>query len=434
MCAIVIQTIYSLICKLRYVEDQNPWWNNEEDPILDIWDRTPIKWKPSILEEIDIEQKGLHFLIGPRQVGKTTSLKLLIREQLKRRDNRSVFYFSCDEILDHQELGEILDTYLSIRNEEKIKGSLIILNEITYVDNWWRSINSRIDRGLFLEDVLIVIGSTSLDLLGHVETFPGRRGKGKDHFMHPLSFSEFCDIHLKKGPIKGSIDNVQSNSIRNKVHSDKLKNLWKRYLATGGFPRPIIDEYVSGIVSYETGRSFLNWMKGDWNKAGKNDPYMKEVIRYLIRARGSPISYNSLSTQTSLKSPHTARSYIDVLKGMFVVNILELITADGRVDHKKNRKVHFTDPYVYHSLSKYINEEIDQAWLIEGTSASLIGRDNGPYYFRNGTESDIVILRGNDQIGFEITRGVKKWRKPWHLKEAYKLDRNNIHLFLASIR
>lgn len=57
----------------------------------------------------------LYFLVGPRQVGKTTALKIFIYEQLKVRDPKSIFYYSCDELSDCRELGEVLDAFLSAR-------------------------------------------------------------------------------------------------------------------------------------------------------------------------------------------------------------------------------------------------------------------------------------------------------------------------------
>lgn len=54
--------------------------------------------------------------MGPRQVGKTTVLKILVHDLLKQRDPRSVFYYSCNELSDYRELGEVLDNYFSAKN------------------------------------------------------------------------------------------------------------------------------------------------------------------------------------------------------------------------------------------------------------------------------------------------------------------------------
>lgn len=415
------------------MDGQNPWWRGEEDPHLEQWKNSSIKWVPTLLEDLSTDGFALHFMIGPRQVGKTTMVKLLVQRELKHRDPRSIFYYSCDELVNHSELGEVLDSYLSMKDEIGIESSLILLDEITFVDGWWRAVKARIDRGIFRNDTLIVTGSASMELLDHVDTFPGRRGKGKDLFMHPLSFSEYCRLIGNVDVATGGIGELKGNAARNRIHAEHLETLWKRYLITGGFPRPIIDHYSVGKVSEITKRTFIDWLKGDWAKAGNSDSYMKEVIRYIFRARGTPVSWNSISSETSMNSPHTARKYVEVLRDIFAVNTLDLISADGRINYRKNRKIHISDPFVYNVLSGYVNEKVDDGWLVEGAAASLLGRGREACYFKNGTESDVVVLDDRKQIGFEIKKGIRSWRRPWHLKEAYLLDRENIHLYMASI-
>lgn len=55
-----------------------------------------IRWVPSWIEEISLKPFSLNFVIGPRQVGKTTGLKILISKLLENRDPKEVVYFNCD--------------------------------------------------------------------------------------------------------------------------------------------------------------------------------------------------------------------------------------------------------------------------------------------------------------------------------------------------
>ena len=70
--------------------------------------------------------------------------------------------------------------------------------------------------------------------------------------------------------------------------------------------------------------------------------------------------------------------------------------------------------------------------MIEGMAASIISRKCPVYYWRNSTEVDIICNK-KEKIGFEITWGIKKWKKPRIIKKAYLLNRDNIHVYLASI-
>ena len=98
------------------MEEYNPWWFNEIDPLYEEWLNLKVKWVPEILEKFEFKPYSLHFFIGPRQVGKTTALKILIHQLIKERNPKSIFYYACDELADYRELGEILDNYISMKN------------------------------------------------------------------------------------------------------------------------------------------------------------------------------------------------------------------------------------------------------------------------------------------------------------------------------
>lgn len=110
---------------------------------------------------------------------------------LPKRNPKSVFYFSCEELTSFRELGEVIDEYISFRNTYNISSSYIILDEITFVEDWYRAIKLRIDQGVFKNDVIVVSGSASLEILKQNEYFPGRRGKGKDIVFYPLGFPDY---------------------------------------------------------------------------------------------------------------------------------------------------------------------------------------------------------------------------------------------------
>ncbi|NHV06280.1 MAG: ATP-binding protein [Thaumarchaeota archaeon] len=130
------------------MEKLNPWWKGkeaiEEDEDYRKWKESKTKWIPSLLEKIELKPFSLHFLFGPRQVGKTTLLKLLVKELLERIENpKAIFYYRCDKLSDYKELDEILKEYLRIRKNENIKTSYILLDEVTFPKEWFRAIKFR---------------------------------------------------------------------------------------------------------------------------------------------------------------------------------------------------------------------------------------------------------------------------------------------------
>ena len=444
--AIILNTYLQSYCKQLYtkftfyyhMERYNPWWANEADIIYETWQSSKLKWIPDIINKIKLKPYSLHFLSGPRQVGKTTAIKILIHKLLEKKDPKSIFYYSCDELTDHKELGDVLDNYISARKSWDIERSYIFLDEITFVSDWFRAVKSRIDSGDFKSDVLVLTGSATLDLLKHKELFPGRRGFGLDHVLYPLDFSNYVSLFGGLKLKSGSISTLEKNSTANKIYSESLKELFSQYIITGGFPRSILDFHKYKKISLETVKTYLDWLRGDWSKAGKSDKYMKEILFYLIRAVGTPISWHGISTETSVNSPNTVRSYIETLEGIHSLLILNLITPTGKVEYKKNKKVHFTDPFIFRVMEHYLNVDISLDWLFEATVASHLARAFDVFYWRGSggrqLEVDVICKHKDSQIGFEVSRGVKRWKAPWHIKKGYLLDRDSLPLYLAALK
>ena len=59
-------------------------------------------WAPPVESRLTLEDPEVHTLRGPRQVGKTTTVKRLIRRLLERGERR-VLYFSRSNISDAQD-------------------------------------------------------------------------------------------------------------------------------------------------------------------------------------------------------------------------------------------------------------------------------------------------------------------------------------------
>jgi len=145
------------------MEDQNPWWKGKEkikeDKDFLKWEQSKIKWTPSLIHEINLKPFSLHFIFGPRQVGKTTAIKLLIQKLLEQGvDPKAIFYYRCDQLADFRELEEILRRYEELREKWGIKTSFLFLDEVTMPTEWYRTIKFRIDSGKHEKDVLVLTG------------------------------------------------------------------------------------------------------------------------------------------------------------------------------------------------------------------------------------------------------------------------------------
>jgi len=417
------------------MERFNPWWRGEPDPFYELWSKLPVKWTPEEMDAVSLRPFSLNFLSGPRQVGKTTLIRLLIHEILKRSDGRSVLYLPCDEVADFRELSEIIDSYLRARSSWGLRPSYIFLDEVTFVEDWWRPVKARIDDGSLKGDVLTVTGSARLDLLQQREMFPGRRGGGSDVVLRPLGFRAYVRALSGLNPATfDSLYGAQAAIDANAIHDETLSRRFSDYLSTGGFPLAIRELVRDGRVGDESRKALLDGLRGDWLRLGRSDGYMKEVIRYLVEARGTPVSWLSISKATSLGSPHTAQSYVEALVGLMAVLPLSFLGADGRAVPRKNRKLHFLDPLIYNTLASYAGSKADEAAIVEGTVAAHLARGREVFHWRDGGEVDMIAVEGGRQVGVEVKWGFKKGLKPRHLSSLYlSLDRRTVPLFLASL-
>jgi len=59
------------------------------------------------------------------------------------------------------ELREALDFYRRFREASGVRSSVIVLDEVTGVEAWWRVVKGYVDLGFFENDVVILLGSAS---------------------------------------------------------------------------------------------------------------------------------------------------------------------------------------------------------------------------------------------------------------------------------
>ncbi|MHA1380258.1 MAG: ATP-binding protein [Candidatus Helarchaeota archaeon] len=420
------------------MERYNPWWQNEKDEVLEEWKKSKVKWEPEIINKINFQPFSLHFLTGPRQVGKTTTLKILINKLIQKGVNsKSIFYYQCDELLDFKELGEILDDYYNAKEYWKIDQSYVILDEITFVHEWWRAIKSRIDKKQMKNDVIIITGSASIELLKEKERFPGRRGQGQDLILRPLSFDNYVQLSNQLAIKQLEIQEINrfDDAIKtNKLFSTTLSQIFLNYIESGGFPRAIIDYMESGKVKESTKKTYLDWLKSDWQKDNKNERFMKEIISYLINTRLSPISWLSITKNTSIGSSNTTETYVTALENMYAINILHHISPDFKINYRKNKKIHFIDPFIYRLMAEYTRSEILTENIVESIVAAHLSRRSQTFYWKNNSEVDIIGIINDKQVGFEVKWGPKSWRRPKHLTQTFLLTKDIIPIFLATFK
>lgn len=396
----------------------NPWWETAEAVKSDIkireFNSQKFQYRHHLLKTFPIQQDAVLTLRGPRRIGKTTLVKLIIQNLLlnSKISPENIFFYSCDQVTDFKELSTILGEYLSFIRPRTKKRLFIFLDEISFVREWQRTIKALVDTGQFVNVTCLLTGSSTLDLAFSSERLPGRRGKvdQPDITILPLTFGEF--VRLVEPELAGTSKLL--------FHLPALQKLFDDYLLTGGFPNTINEYYQKGFISSTTYQTFIKWIEGDLHKLGKSDQLSSQILNRVFVHLTTPVSWYKLAKEAGIGSHATVIDYMEILERLFVLFNIKCFLVDQRyVDIKKNRKIYFTDPFIFNCLYAYINGFLDEAFSfttkqtittkakpksVENTVAAHLFREFFPLYYgrlKKG-EVDFVGKRRNSFYYFEV--------------------------------
>ncbi len=253
-------------------------------------------------------------VIGPRQVGKTTLLKMLVSDTKNK-----VLEWNCDEPDVRRRLTEPTSTELKAEIGD---ANLILIDEAQRIKNIGITLKLLIDN--YPEKQVIATGSSAIEMSNSInEPLTGRK---YEYVMYPFSceelFNEFGEQEelrmLERRLIYGSYPEVVNNS---------------------GEERETLTELV-GSYLYKDIFSFQDVRKPE---------IIEQLLQALALQIGSEVSYNELGRLLGLNTA-TVQRYIDLLEKSYVVFHLRSFSRNVRSELKKSRKIYFYDNGVRNAL------------------------------------------------------------------------------------
>ncbi|MGB9703325.1 MAG: ATP-binding protein [Candidatus Micrarchaeales archaeon] len=377
------------------LEKMNPWWEEKNWESLDAdlkkFNTFKIKWLPLWIKDISLKPPSLNFVLGPRQVGKTTGIKLLIKQLIEKgEDPKLLAYINCDLLASFKELRSIM---------EKMKGyKLIVLDEVTSIEYWWKVVKGLIDLGQFTDSTLIVSGSSSLRVEKFMEAFSGRRGYGKDVVVLPLSFKEFVEVK--------------------KYKKSELFSAFEHYLKSGGYPRSINEDQTFL-------QDFISSIEKEFARVGKSYKLGREIIYQIILKAPSALGYNTIGNSIGV-SHVTVREYLEIMEDMFLLKIAHLKDGD-KINFRKEKKIFLRDPFMLQAFSTIFGIEPRKEIIYEWVIQEHIFRKFGEiFYWKNKFEIDCIAKN----LKVEVKAGKAHERYP---KNVIVLDEEEIPKFLIKL-
>jgi len=388
--------------KLGDISYMNPWWEGKEDYHVRRWKEQKIRWMPEWVKKLSLEPFSLNFVLGPRQVGKTTGIKLLIHELLKEKEPESMLYINVEILPDYHELSKVLREFERLKEKAGIKTGYIFLDEASSLEGWWRGVKPLVDAGVLERDIVTITGSSSLKVKRDIELFPGRKGNGKTLEIMPLSFSEYARVMGLRNP---------------ELHRERTIELFEEYLKTGGFPASI-----NGLPMDDLLGAYI----GEFVRFGKSLEIARETFSALIRSAPSATSFRALAQMTSGYSYKVIQNYIEFFGELYILSIAHL-KQGNKILYRREKKFFFRDPLLARLFSLWSGAELREdalyEWLVQ---KHLYRRFGEVYYYRNGYEIDAIA----GKMKIEIKAGKAHRRYP---RDVRVLEKDEVPFFLLTL-
>ena len=312
------------------------------------------------------EVHSLCALLGPRQCGKTT-----LSKEYARQFQGEVHVFDLEN---PTHLARLETPMLALSS---LKG-LVILDEIQRRPELFPILRVLVDEG---DRKFLILGSASRDLIQQSsETLAGRIG-----------YLELPPFHLEEG-----------------IEDETL--LWVR----GGFPKSYLAKKESSSFLWRENyiRTFL---ERDIPSLGFSiaPQQLRRFWMMLAHCHGNLFNASEIGRSLSI-SDHTAKKYLDILSGTFMVRSLSPWFENTTKRQVKTPKIYFRDAGIFHALmglhtleSIQTHPKLAASWegfALEQVIQKLDVYEGESFFWRThaGAELDLLILKEGKRLGFEF--------------------------------
>ncbi len=368
--------------KEKNLRDQNPWWKGgreiSKDKKIKEWKRVEIKYEPGlrhmIRRDFESDNTVVYTLHGPRQVGKTTLVKLQIKDFLEKGINPwNILYYSLDLVKTPEGIVEIIELYLKLSaRQRKDKRYYLFLDEASSITGWQNGIKWLVDSDKLINCTIMVTGSQAINIKNVTEKILGRKGVIDGNYnkiLPPMKFVEYASLlnqdikeligqnnlfryenrrRVLKKLFAGEMDEKLD---RLRTYQNETDELLGEYMLTGGIPKIIDGKIKTNTIQESVYTTYLRGITGQWSKLSKNEKLLKRFGASMIKIQGSHVSWNSLAKNAALGNSITAIDYATTLKNMLVLlDIPRYCDKQKALMNIKDKKFYFHDPFFLHIL------------------------------------------------------------------------------------
>lgn len=323
----------------------------------------------------------LQVVIGPRQTGKSTLIG-----QIAESWEGSKELASADGVVPH---GPDWIAFLWEKAAEKPGTTLLAIDEIQKVRNWSEALKGLFDRDRHSNKLRVILsGSASLTLQrGLTESLAGRFELIRcPHWGLDESQSAFgwdLTTHLKFGGYPAAASLIESTE------------RWTGFMRDS-IIEPVLGRDLQSAVQIQKPALF------------------RQLFALAMNYPAQEISYQKLLGQLQDRgNVATIKHYLDVLKGGFLIEILEKYSESGVVRKSSSPKLIPMAPALIHAFNDPSRIDSDPDWrgrVFEAAiGAHLVRSGCELFYWRDvNVEIDFVAKWGRKVFGIEVKSGRRK--------------------------
>lgn len=382
-----------------------------------------------ILEHIDSDE--ILIIVGARQTGKTTLLKILQKKLIK--DGKKTLFFNLEDydyLKTFNESPKNLITLLPVvKLPEKV---FIFIDEIQYLSNPTNFLKYIFDE--YKEKIKLIVSGSSAFYIERKfkDSLSGRK---RIFWLSTLNFHEFL-IFKNRDDLAG-LWNKKINFLENNSADfllpirRELDMFWDEFSKYGSFPKIVLTEDVEQKI--ELIKELVNsFIKKDISESYINNPdKFYDLLRILSSQVGNLVNQNELANTLGISNT-AVENYIYIMRKSFHISLVQPFHSNLRKELTKMPKVYFYDVGFRNCLMKNFESlsfRSDAGQLFENMIyillANRFSRDCIKFWRTQGKqEVDFIV---NEKYGIEVKRNVRQF-KP--LKYKKFLDTYNMLLYV----
>ncbi len=323
---------------------------------------------------VALTKQGIVMLLGPRQSGKTTLSKKLLRDS-----NDTAGYYNCElfEVRKAFQLGapDLIKELIGGR-------TLVVFDEAQTIENIGKIL--KVFHDTYPDIHVIATGSSSFDLANKIKE--PLTGRAYEFILPPLSLPELKSAH----------------PITEEVFEHMLLYGLYPAVALAHTPKEKIEELKKIATNYLYKDVFTF-------ESLRNPKVFEDLLIHLAQSVGSTVSSNALARELGV-SQVTIEKYIRLLEQSFVIKRIYSYATNYANELKKSYKIYFYDTGVINVLLNRFDLSYNKGALFEnfffteklkeGLLAPLPPRI---HFWRTkaGNEVDFVITGNNVAEAYE---------------------------------